>query len=331
MAAKGRIEVQCPHCGNIQLEPELAKSTYCRKCSGYILLEKGLRTEPPSGVQRFSGLQNPEGSKRRLEVSCPQCGNVQLEAESVQSTYCHKCGGYIRLQKGGGSAESPEPPKSPSVVRKLEELLGLQRTVVARCFECTGKREVPKSATSTICPQCGAYIDLQDYKVVGNFSRSVRTRGRLVVTVKGDLSSSRVICESAEVQGDVRGSLICNGEVKIKLQGKLRGSIEAKRLVIDRKAQVEFVRPVRAELVEIDGSISARIISTGKVVIRKTGRLTGAVFARAFMVEKGGEFFGELSIGKVEMTQGELLDMATPPHDSFQKQDPGADFSLASA
>ena len=28
MPAKGRIDVQCPHCGNIQLEPELAKSTY---------------------------------------------------------------------------------------------------------------------------------------------------------------------------------------------------------------------------------------------------------------------------------------------------------------
>ena len=28
MPAKGRIDVQCPHCGYIQLEPELAKSTY---------------------------------------------------------------------------------------------------------------------------------------------------------------------------------------------------------------------------------------------------------------------------------------------------------------
>jgi len=29
--AKGRIEAQCSHCGNIQLEPELAKSTYRKK------------------------------------------------------------------------------------------------------------------------------------------------------------------------------------------------------------------------------------------------------------------------------------------------------------
>ena len=35
-------------CGNIQLEPELAKSTYCKKCSGYIQLGKGRKSsEPP--------------------------------------------------------------------------------------------------------------------------------------------------------------------------------------------------------------------------------------------------------------------------------------------
>lgn len=327
MAAKGRIEVQCPHCGNIQLEPELAKSTYCRKCNGYVPLEKGHRTEPKSE----HGFQKPESLRGRQEVSCPQCGNVQLEAESAKSTYCRKCGGYIRLEKGGRSAESLEPARSQSVLRKLEGFLGVQRTVIARCFECTGKREVPKSAASSICPQCGAYIDLQDYKIVGSFSRSVRTRGRLLVTAKGDLCSSRVICESAEIQGLMRGSLICSGDVKIKLQGKLTGSIEAKRVLIDRRAEIEFVRPIRADLVEVDGSISARIISNGRVVIRKTGRLTGAVFARGFMVEKGGEFFGELSIGSVEMTQGELLDTGSHPHDSPRKPDPGADFSLASA
>jgi cytoskeletal protein CcmA (bactofilin family)/ribosomal protein S27AE len=247
-------------------------------------------------------------AKGRIEVQCPRCGNIQLEAEFAKSTYCRKCSGYIRLEKGGRPAESLEPARPPSVLRKLEGFLGVQRTVVARCFECTGKREVPKSATSSICPQCGAYIDLQDYKIIGNFSRSVRTRGRLFVTAKGDVISSRIICESAEIQGSMRGSLICSGEVKIKLHGRLIGSVEAKRVLIDRRAEVEFVRPVRAELVEVDGSISARIISNGRVVIRKTGRLTGAVFARGFIVEKGGEFFGELSIGRVEMTQGELLD-----------------------
>jgi cytoskeletal protein CcmA (bactofilin family)/Zn finger protein HypA/HybF involved in hydrogenase expression len=267
-------------------------------------------------------------AKGRIEVQCPHCGNIQLEPELAKSTYCRKCSGYIQLGKGRKSSEPQEAEKQPSVLHKLEGLLGVQRTVVARCFECTGKREVPKSATSTICPLCGAYIDLQDYRIIGNYSRSIRTRGRLIITNKGDLNSNRVICNYAEIQGTMRGNLICSGEVHIRLKGKLSGSIEAKSVHIDKKCEAEFVRPIRAELVDIEGIISARIISTGKVMIQKTGRLTGAVFGRGFTVEKGGEFFGELSIGKVEMTQGELLDAPTRTPDPKGKRDPGADFSL---
>jgi cytoskeletal protein CcmA (bactofilin family) len=173
---------------------------------------------------------------------------------------------------------------------------------------------------------------MQDYRITSNYSRSIRTRGRLIITNKGDLNSNRVICNYAEIQGGtMRGNLICSGEVHIRLKGKLSGSIEAKSVHIDKKCEAEFVRPIRAELVDIEGIISARIISTGKVVIQKTGRLTGAVFGRGFSVEKGGEFFGELSIGKVEMTQGELLDAPTRTPDPKGKTDTGADFSLVPA
>jgi cytoskeletal protein CcmA (bactofilin family)/predicted RNA-binding Zn-ribbon protein involved in translation (DUF1610 family) len=267
-------------------------------------------------------------AKGRIEVQCPHCGNIQLEPELARSTYCRKCSGYIQLSKGRKSSEPQEAKNHPGVFQKLEGLLGVQRTVIARCFECTGKREVPKNATSTICPQCGAYIDLQDYRIIGNYSRSIRTRGSLIITSKGDLNSNRVICESAEIQGSLRGSLICSGNVHIKLKGKLSGSIEAKTVHIDRKCEAEFVRPIRAELVDIEGIISARIISTGKVLIQKTGRLTGAVFGRGFAVEKGGEFFGELSIGNVQMTQGELLEAPSRPPDSRGEADSGADFRL---
>jgi len=170
-------------------------------------------------------------AKGRVEVQCPHCGNIQLEPELAKSTYCRKCNGYIQLGKGRKSAEPlAEGPKQASVLQKLEGMLGGQRTVLAKCFECPGKREVPKAATSTICPQCGAYIDLQDYKISGHFSRSIRTRGHVSITSKGDLNSNRVICETAEIQGSLRGSLICSGEVKVRLKGKISGAIDGRLL-----------------------------------------------------------------------------------------------------
>lgn len=270
-------------------------------------------------------------AKGRIEVHCPHCGNTQIEPELAKSTFCRKCGGYVQLATGQKSSGSQGIEKHSSVLQKLEDFLGVQRTVVAHCFECTGKRQIPKSATSTLCPQCGAYIDIQDYRIVGSFSRSIRTRGNVIVTGRGDLSSNRVICDSADIQGAMRGSLICNGKVRIKIKGKLTGSIQAKSVYIDKKCEAEFVRPIRAESVEIEGTISARIISTGTVIIQKTGRFTGALFGRGFTVEKGGEFFGELSIGNVELKQGELLEVPRRSPKSIEKPEAGADFSLASA
>src|SRR5271166_5119213 len=282
VAAKGRIEIQCPHCGNLQLEPELAQSTNCRKCGGYIQLEKGRQSAAPHEAHLYpSAFQKVEDAKGRVEIQCPHCGNLQLEAESAESQR-----------------------KSTSVIQELQGLFGVQRTFVARCFECAGEREVPKSATSTLCPKCGAYIDLQDYKISSIYTRSIRTGGRLIVTGKGDLIGRRTFCGSAEIQGSLRGILICTGAVRIKVKGKMSASIEAKTVYIEKKCDVEMVHPIRAESVEIEGAISGQIIATRKVVIHQTGRLTGTVSALGFTVEKGGCFLGELSIGNVMLTEG---------------------------
>ena len=306
MAAKGRIEIQCPHCGNLQLEPELAQSTNCRKCGGYILLEKGRQATAAHEEHVYpSAFQKVEDAKGRVEIQCPHCGNLQLEAELAKSTYCRKCSGYIQLEKSRKPAAPPESqPKSSSVIQELQGLFGVQRTFVARCFECAGEREVPKSATSTLCPKCGAYIDLQDYKISSIYTRSIRTGGRLIVTGKGDLIGRRTFCGSAEIQGSLRGILICTGAVRIKFKGKMSANIEAKTVYIEKKCDVEMVHPIRAESVEIEGAISGRIIATRKVVIHQTGRLTGTVSALGFTVEKGGCFLGELSIGNVTLTEG---------------------------
>ena len=89
-------------------------------------------------------------AKGRIEVHCPHCGNTQLEPELARSTNCRKCGGYVQLGKGRKSSGSQGIEKYPSVLQKLDDFLGGQRTAIAHCFECAGKREILKHATSTI-------------------------------------------------------------------------------------------------------------------------------------------------------------------------------------
>jgi cytoskeletal protein CcmA (bactofilin family) len=298
VAGKPRIEIRCPHCDNIQWEPEAVQSTNCRKCGSYIHLEKGHVSGGGHESSLGSALHRHDEFKVRVDVTCPACGNLQQESVAAKSTYCRKCGGYIQLDKTAKSSAHHEPREhTVSGLQKLQDLLGVQRTIVARCFECPGVREVPKTATSTLCPKCGAYIDLQDYKITGAHTRSIRTGGRLVIAAKGDLISRQAYCGSADIEGSLRANLICTGDVIIKRKGKVGGAIEARNIHIDRKCDAEFAHPLRADVVEINGAISVPTLTARRVVINKAGRLTGAVMALGFVVEKGGYFAGDLTIG----------------------------------
>ena len=75
---------------------------------------------------------------------------------------------------------------------------------------------------------------------------------------------------------------------------------EAVKLVIDKKADVEFARPVKARAVEIHGKMVADINCDGCLSISSGGSLVGVVHAKAINIEKGGIFSGELAIGQEE-------------------------------
>ncbi len=177
-----------------------------------------------------------------------------------------------------------------------------------RCFQCRHTQIVSTSATSTICPRCSSYIELQSYKISSAFSRTLRTQGEIVVTPTGELGSSKAYCSSAIIQGNVRGNLICSGEVDVRRRGKISGVIESDKVIIHKRSMVEFVRVMKVHDLEVNGRLDANIIASGTVHISSKGWLKGEVQALGFNVEKGGEFHGSLVIGKqATPEQGELL------------------------
>ena len=108
----------------------------------------------------------------------------------------------------------------------------------------------------------------------------------------------------------------------INFSGKIPGRISARHVVVDRKADIHCFRTVRAERIEIRGKMSGEIVAETMVTILKRGSLEGDITARAITVEKGGTFSGQLMIGQVSITQGELLQeqkavTATVPESTF--------------
>ncbi len=190
--------------------------------------------------------------------------------------------------------------RGPSIFDKISKLVSGEKIRKVQCFSCEHRQEVSSSAQSSLCPSCGSYIDLRDLKIAGPFGRSIQTQGEIYVTSKGELTSARAACGTAILEGKLRGTLVCNGLVRVKTHGRILGGIETHELLIEKRCDVEFVRTLKAHSVEINGKVSARIVCETAVTINKGGYLEGTVYARSISVEKGGVFSGELFIGQTD-------------------------------
>jgi cytoskeletal protein CcmA (bactofilin family)/ribosomal protein S27E len=260
-----------------------------------------------------------KSSPAKLSVECPHCGFKQMEYAAAKSTMCRQCGRSFspNAPKPGPQLASKEEASPAAVTeqtgfRKIEGLWNRQRSRLVACFECKRKHEVSDAATSTNCPGCSAHIDLRDYKVTTSFSRSIRTRGDVHLTAKGDLSSTSVVCDTALIEGKLRGNLQCEESAVLDFVGKIPGRLSATYICIERKADVQFFRRVRVGSIDIKGKMTGEIIATGAVNIHKTGVLDGNVTAKSIVIDKGGLFSGQLVIGQGALMQGELLPEQKP-------------------
>src|SRR5580765_2755540 len=254
-----------------------------------------------------------------------------MEYAAAKSSMCRQCGRSFTpfvpkpALKLRTIEEAPAPEPSSSLFGKLEDFWKRQTSSVVECFECKRKQQVSGAASSTICPECSAHIDLRDYKITSGFSRTIRTWGEVHVTSKGDLSSSSVTCRSALIEGRLRGNLHCYGTATINFSGRIPGRLSAGQVIVERKADIHCFRRVRAGSIEIKGKMSGEIIAQTMVTIHKRGSLEGDVTAKAITVEKGGMFSGQLVIGQANLTQGELL----PERKAAATSAPGPEVAVA--
>ena len=238
-----------------------------------------------------------------MAAVCPHCGFTQEESVAAKSTFCRKCQQHYNLERVLAGEKSIV--KEPSLFSKLTRLVLGDRQREVTCFTCGGKQTLSKEAQSTMCPDCGAYMDLRDFKISGPFGRSVQTAGDVYVTSKGDVTSTRLMCGTVYLEGSLRGCIVCTGTATLQFKGRLSGTLDSAHILVERKSDVEFPRPVHTKLFEVSGKARGEIVAD-KVVINKGGTLEGTVHAKAITVDKGGIFSGSLNIGGGEAAADEV-------------------------
>lgn len=239
----------------------------------------------------------------------------------VMSTHCRSCGSHFKVVDGKAVSRSvpvvrlakrssetdqePAPPTAPSgpprrtpiVAREpLHPLLRLffrqknPRSIL--CFDCGHSFTVAGEAQSTQCPRCSCYISLTNYQIDEPWNREIHTRGDVTILKSGSVTSSSIRAHNLTVIGELRCPAECSGDVTILGHGRITGAIQCRHLRVERRARVEFLQPVTANQVLIDGHVRGQFHCSGTVTLRKRSHLHGYVRAASVIIKAGAQHHG---------------------------------------
>lgn len=275
------VQLTCPECGFEQSEPTMAVSTYCRGCSAHFKILNG------KAIPKKVRPSNPFTSLENKGVSPKLRGQPSNEPSDVEA------------------APAPRPratPPTSALIRKAAANTGFfQNKAEPRqvaCFECDHIHKAPAEASSTLCPACGAYIGLKDYDIRDNWNRRIQTRGNVVIQKKATVTGITIHCHNLTAHGNLTGGVNCSGDFVIQNHGKIMGKVRCKRLIIEKRARVEFSNPVHCEDAIIDGEVTGNFTCTGKLHLKKKATLTGDIKVATMAVDEGARHHGRMAIGQ---------------------------------
>jgi cytoskeletal protein CcmA (bactofilin family) len=92
--------------------------------------------------------------------------------------------------------------------------------------------------------------------------------------------------------GKILSDLDCSGELAIHTSGKIPGHVTCHRLHVPRKVRADFLEPVVAHDVLIEGEVRGVLQCTGTVTLARRALLQGLVRAAAIEVRPGASHVG---------------------------------------
>ena len=164
------------------------------------------------------------------------------------------------------------------------------------CFDCQHLHKVSGLSTSSLCPNCGSYIDLRDVIIKDRTTQKIRTRGDVIVEKKGAILGTSITCGNLVVDGQVAGSIYASGNVSFRCSGKVLGEVHCRQLWVEKKCSVQFLQPVHTEIAEIHGMITGRFEIQGRLLLSRRGQISGSIQAKSMVMEAGSQLEATMEI-----------------------------------
>ena len=227
----------------------------------------------------------PVKKQDRVLVACPHCGHQQPESPSAFSTICKSCGHHLRVQDILKPA-----PKAAGHTPQHKRVI---------CFECGAELDVPVSAESTMCKRCSRYVDLHDYRIASAVAKNFKTKGTLVVELKGYVFNSDTIAGDAVIMGKFHGKLFAERSLTIYSTADIKGTLTAGHLIIPAENHFRWADPIKVHSGEIAGELTAPLHAQGTVTLKPSARMFGNIEAASLIVEAGAVVVGMIRVGAI--------------------------------
>ena len=214
-ALPSKVDVTCPHCGATQKEPPGAISTFCRACSAHF------EVHPAPAPRRMDAWPlAPHIAMRK--VHCYRCGTDHSASRFARSTLCPACNAGIELHDLDFSENSSRPVDIRGTLR-VRKSAHLNHSWII----CTDARIEGRITGTLLCER--------ELRISGSGKLSFRASAATTRIGPGALVELALPLTTGdlEVCGHLTGQIQCSGTVRIRRRGILRGTIEARALVVD--------------------------------------------------------------------------------------------------
>jgi cytoskeletal protein CcmA (bactofilin family) len=299
----GPVEITCPLCGSRQQESRLAVSSYCKKCGAYLSFEK-------DGKVNARPLTPPDPFANR-----PPQPEVEVDYSPREEEPRAEIRPLIRVRKSPEPIEDdsdadnePEPAPQKKPPRSDGRYQGApaagesptQSKIVTRdvtCFECGTVNAANVLANSTQCRNCGRMISIADRDIHETWTSPIQTRGTVHIHKKGLVRAAPIQCHDLIVEGTFTDNAECSGDLIIRRTGKISGKVKCRRLLVEKRAKVEFLRPVEMEEGKIDGIVTGNLACRGLLALEKKSILTGNLKVGRITIADGAKHNGQVRMG----------------------------------
>ena len=138
-------------------------------------------------------------SPAKVSVECPHCGFKQMEYAAAKSSICRQCGRYfspfapkpglkLRVREEAPRLPRPAPPSSAN----LRIFGNGSRALLSSVSNASGNSRSAARLPRQSARHAAHILICATTKITSGFSRTIRTRGDVHLTAKGDLGSSSV-------------------------------------------------------------------------------------------------------------------------------------------